>query len=285
MLMLLGLAATGYGQGEITYENDAFTVLVDGNMNNPQYRFRARQGNDTDWYQLTFTSFFEQDAATKAITGGSQMSLPPLNWQIAQTDPPDSRGGLQFDITATNAPNGCHGDGTRFSTMKFHNVLRESAGVKFDVILDGYGWCESTGTELVLVFQLQRAEANGLPGLDEVEVTPTSVSLKGTSVYFSVNETAVSTASGSDSPVNVAISYNLDGRGAGGEVKGVQLVYDRFSGDLLHDPEFGSGAPPQAAGPTARTPTPAPTPSSSGAVPAAVSGALLLLAVLISATS
>lgn len=217
----------------LSYNMGEFSVDVNGNQNVPKYVFESEALSNST-YKIMFQKIYETDDSGNQLY---KKSLPSLNWEFVQDEDDQS----VFWINCLGAKG--NGGSVPWDSLKFKNTLF-NATVKFDVMLDGYDWSDDAATALNLAWKFTTSgedeeeaeeeldETDG--GLEPVEETATEVCFGDGLFCFDI----VSTADVLD-PTSGNVTGTTDATLSFDGQEGVTVTYDRFDGNLLHDPEFG----------------------------------------------
>jgi hypothetical protein len=196
----------------------------------PKYMFTAADNTNTT-YKIMYQKIYESDAAGNKV--GKPISLPRLTWAFE----PDVTDPSVFWIRNTGVNGG--GLTVPWTKLEFKNRLFDDT-VKFDVILDGYTWSSADATALNFAWKFSATanEQEELPESDpglapDAGAEPTAVCFGNGIMCFDIAETANVTnpTTGAVTVIDVALSF--DG------AEGVTISYERFEGNLYHDPAFG----------------------------------------------
>lgn len=203
----------------LIFENDDFIVTVTGNQNVPKYTFRNKASENE--YKVFFSQFYESVDGTKL--GPSNIALPSLSWAFEDVST-DEETVFWINSTDSKAP---------FDLLAFKNRLIDES-VKFDVYLNGYQWVGADSDAVNLVWRMTNATESGES--EPATVDDTQVCYfsgdgdDAEEACFEAVQTAVAT--GDDgSETDVAVSLSTKGNN-------IVVSYERFEGDLLHDPTF-----------------------------------------------
>jgi hypothetical protein len=233
------------------FKNSQYTVQLTGNGNVPKFTFYLNSNASNVW-NVQFQQLFEAQIA-KGIykkIGPSNVALPSLDWAISESTSDKEK--ITFTMKGTPKKKGS------FESISFVNHLNLSdtnndtkpedlPALKFDVLINDYKWTDNTNeTVLILAFKFQGRGGNG--DLD-VNKDADTVTLDG--AYFYINTTAVSftktSSSMSSSTLNVKMilpTSSESGNSSSSSSGMIWLVYDKFTGSLVHDPELGFGQGP-----------------------------------------
>jgi hypothetical protein len=230
-----------------TFKNSQYTVQLSGNGKVPKFSFYLN-ANASDAWNVQFQQLFEAQISGKSYKkiGPSNVALPSLNWNISESTSDKEK--ISFTMKGTPKKKGT------FESISFVNHLNLSdtnndtkpsdlPALKFDVLINDYKWTNNTNeTVLVLAFSFQ-----GSGGDLDVNKDGDTVTLDG--AYFYINTTAISYTKTSSSMWSSTLNAKMvipssSESGSDSSSGMIWLVYDKFSGSLMHDPELGFGQGP-----------------------------------------
>jgi len=226
------------GSENISVENDNIAIKVTGNQNVPMFSFWDPADEDTK-YDVKFIQLFEvvdedgngeynKDNDTRVAA--TTEALPSMSWSFSDIEN-TSDGKTHFNISSEGGP---------FS-VQFLNHLGENASLKFDIKISGYEFSsEDENAMLVLGFHLI-ADRQGTEVQEQVqaqEQNQNQIQNESKQVNFGENAHFSSQVAAQAQNGNVSVGVTA------GESQGNQMAYiayERFEGELIHDPEIGLG--------------------------------------------
>lgn len=222
-----------YAAENLSFDMGEFSVDINGNQNVPKYVFEsAALSNST--YKIMFQKIHETDADGNQLF---KQSLPSLNWEFEQDDDDE----FVFWINCLGAKGA--GKTVPWESLKFKNTLFNST-VKFDVLLDGYKWSDDAATALNFAWKFsssEEGEEEAEEDLDETDGGLAPVDESATEVCFGDGLFCFDIVSTADvvDPVSGNVTGTTDATLSFNGEEGVTVTYQRFDGNLVHDPEFG----------------------------------------------
>jgi len=211
----------------IYVENDNIAIKIVGGLNVPMYSFWD-PSQDATKYDVKFILLFEiidvdtnglYDPEVDTQVPLSTLALPAMSWVFSEIVISEDNT-THFNITSQGAA----------FTIQFANHFGTDASLKYDIIIDDYEFVsDSEDVMLVLGFHLLEGE---FEEGDEVEAEQSGDRIDfGENAYFE----AESTATASGETINVGLTMGSD---EGGEPL-AYVAFERFDGNLVHDPTIG----------------------------------------------
>jgi hypothetical protein len=235
LLICVSWAAADISQGNSgnwQYSNEYFAISVNGNGNVPKFTFWYTSDPATQYF-LRFQQLFEASWVGNRLKkyGPSNIALPSLDWSWTPVVQLGSNSSsfqqYTFNISSSYPP--------QFDLLRFTNVITVTNGNltgKIDVEIDNYRWVSpDSNAKLVLLFRLSTFNDNSTS--EGTQQDSNTVVLAG--AWFKIAPTAIAL------PSNTVINVNLQyvGNDGGEDGNGIWVIYDHFSGSLIHDPDFG----------------------------------------------
>jgi hypothetical protein len=181
-----------------------------------------KKGDNSIKYKLQFGNMYEENSSGQKV-GGTNVNMNACDWDIVK----DTTDQNSFVMTTTNKTS-CD---IPCTTLRFNNTLNGLTN-KFDVIMENTA-LSTAAAFLVIEWKLTKKTDGGTEtdGTDPSTNTNTQVCYPGSGDGEQVCFSVASTATAGSRTVNVELDFD------GGFVK---MKYEKFSGNLFHDPEFGT---------------------------------------------